>query len=217
MSHVGSNISPASDAAAITPGRRGDGSSIEPPVAAAFADAPNRLIAYLIDAVVVTLLAFVAAIVLSVLFGPIVTFDATAAPYVTVDRGLALADAVVSTAIGAVYFVVAWRRYGATVGMRALQMTISTPTGERVGWAQGVVRWLFIGLPLANQAFVSIYAHGRADVVLYVALFAWDVALGISIARDPRKRGWHDRVAGTIVCKRAHLAPPPADRGPGVR
>jgi uncharacterized RDD family membrane protein YckC len=218
MSHVGSDLSEASDTA--LPGRGGGDARIDPPVAETFADAPNRLIAYLLDAVVLTLLAFVAAIVLSVAFGPVVTFDATAAPYVTVDRGLALANAIVSTAIGAGYFVVAWRRFGATVGMRLLRMRISTVGGDPVGWGQGAVRWLFIGLPLANQAFVSVYAHGRADVVLYLALLAWDVLLGISIARDPRKRGWHDRVAGTVVRKRANLAPPgiaPPDRGAGVR
>src|SRR4029453_776060 len=97
-SDVPSKAAKASDAVA-TALDGGRGAPPQPVVGWYFARAPNRLMAYLLDAVVLTVLAFVAAVVLSVLFGPVVTFDLTAAPYVTVDRGLALANALVATAI----------------------------------------------------------------------------------------------------------------------
>jgi uncharacterized RDD family membrane protein YckC len=206
-SDVPSKAAKASDAVA-TALDGGRGAPAEPVVGWYFADAPNRLMAYLLDAVVLTVLAFVAAVVLSVLFGPVVTFDLTAAPYVTVDRGLALANALVATAIGAAYFLVGWRRFGGTAGMRLLGIRIFALDGAAVGWGPGAVRWLFIGLPLANQAVVAVFAHGRADVLLYLLLLVWDALLGASIARDPRKRGIHDRVAGTVVVKRGALVPP---------
>jgi len=186
-----------------------------------YADVPNRFVAYLIDAVLLTLVAFAAAVVLSIIAGPIVTFDLTAAPHVSLNGGLALADAVLSTALGAVYFVGTWRRYEGSPGARLLGMrVVRADGGGRVGWGSGLVRWLFIGLPLALEALASLALGGRGDLVLILLLFAWYVALAVGIARDPMKRGWHDRVAGTVVTKVASVAPAASDeaeRADGVR
>jgi uncharacterized RDD family membrane protein YckC len=185
-----------------------------------YADVPNRLIGYLVDAIVLTFLALVGAVVLSVLFGPVVTFDLSADPNVSVDTGLALADAVLSTAIGLVYFVGTWRRYRGSPGHRALGMRISAEDGGgSITVAQGVVRWLFIGLPLGVEATASVALEGRVDTLLLVALVAWYLVLSISTARDPRKQGIHDRVAGTVVTKSARPVPPagPVDPGQGPR
>jgi len=94
-----------------------------------------------------------------------VTFDLTAAPHVSLNGGLALADAVLSTALGAVYFVGAWRRYEGSPGARLLGMrVVRADGGGRVGWGSGLVRWLFIGLPLALEALAS--ANAKAEEVV---------------------------------------------------
>ena len=73
---------------------------------------PNRLVGYVIDLLILSILAFVCAVVVSVLFGPIVEIDLSTDPRVTLNQGLALLNGALATAVGAVYFVGSWRRCG---------------------------------------------------------------------------------------------------------
>jgi uncharacterized RDD family membrane protein YckC len=172
-----------------------------------FADVPNRLVASALDAIVLSALAFVAALIISFVFGPVVTFDAAADPVISVDRGLALADVAVTTGISAVYFVASWRR-GASPGHRVLGMRIwDDDSWHRITARQGIIRWLFIGVPLGLQGAASVVLDGRGDSVLLTIVFAWYITLVISTARNPKKQGLHDRAAGTVVTKRARQVP----------
>jgi uncharacterized RDD family membrane protein YckC len=173
-----------------------------------YADAPNRLIGYLLDAIILAILSFAGAAIVSLLFGPVVTFDPAADPIVSVDPGLAIADAGLATAISAAYFIVTWRRLGGSPGQRLLGMRIWAEDPERpVTIGQGAVRWSFIGLPLAVQAAASVAAAGIADAVLLIALFVWYLVLLVTTARSPTKQGLHDRAARTLVTKVAREAP----------
>jgi uncharacterized RDD family membrane protein YckC len=172
-----------------------------------YADVPNRLLGYLIDSVAVTVLAFVGAVVLSLLAGPVVTFDLNADPTVDVDTGLAFANAVLTTAIGAAYFVVGWSRFGGTLGLRLLRMRIAAEDGGHVTLGAATVRWAFVALPFGVNAMAAIALEGVIDVLLLVALAAWFLFLAIATARDERKQGPHDRVAHTVVTKAAQAAP----------
>jgi uncharacterized RDD family membrane protein YckC len=81
------------------------------------------------------------------------------------------------------YLPVQWAIAGRTIGMRPGGLRIVREAdGGKIGWATTFVRflaWIVAGL-----------AFGLG--------FAW-------IAFDPRKRGWHDRIAGTVVI---HRLPP---------
>lgn len=195
MTATPSDGSPGNDAETASDGERG--------VERFYADVPNRLIGYLVDAILLTVLAFVGAVALSLLFGPVVTIDLNADPNVSVDTGLAFADAVLSTVIGAVYFAGSWMRFRGSPGHRLLGMRIGGEDGERISLRQGLMRWAFIGLPLGAQAMASLALDGLVDAVLLLVLFVWYLVLAIGTARDPRKQGLHDRVAGTVVTKAA--------------
>lgn len=172
-----------------------------------YADVPNRLIAYLIDAIILTLLSFVGAVAISVIFGPVVTFNLTAEPHVSVNTGLAFANVGLSTAISVVYFVLSWRRNAGSPGQRLLRMRLWPASGEgSITLRQGIIRWLFVGLPLGVEASISVALAGQAETVLLLSLAIWYVILLVSTARDPLKRGFHDRVAGTLVTKEARSA-----------
>jgi uncharacterized RDD family membrane protein YckC len=183
-------------------GRNDDGGgNLE--VARYFADAPNRLVGFLIDAVILSALSFVAAIGISVLFGPIVTIDRSADSAVSVDQGLAMVNAVLGTAIGGLYFVVTWRRFRGSPGQRLLRMEIHSLANGSLTIKQGIVRWAFLGLPLGVEALLTTSLSGIGDAVAMLALLAWYVVLLASIAQNAMKQGIHDRVAGTIVTKAA--------------
>lgn len=173
-----------------------------------YADAPNRVIGYLVDAVFLTMLSIVGAIVISVVFGPVVSVDATPDLIITFDRQLALANALLGTAISLAYFVGSWRYLAGSPGQRLLRMRIGTEAdGGTVTLGRGAIRWLFIGLPLGIEAIVSILVTGLGDTLLLFALTLWYLVLLISTARNPRKQGFHDRAAKTVVTKVAGVVP----------
>ena len=194
-----------------------DQASTVPPnlaLSRSFADAPNRMIGYLIDAIILTILSIVGAIVISVVFGPVVTVDLTSDISISFNRGLALANAVLGTMISLAYFVGTWRHLRASPGQRALRMRIGDQAdGGTITYQRGVIRWLFIGLPLGVEAVASTLVTGLGDSLLLFALSLWYLILLISTARNPRKQGFHDRAARTVVTKMARVVPWDDDAG----
>jgi uncharacterized RDD family membrane protein YckC len=78
------------------------------------------------------------------------------------------------------YFAVMWSSTGGgqTVGMRALGIKVVGTDGAQIDVVKGIMR--YIGL------FISCIA-------LFIGV--------IWVAFDPRKQGWHDKIAGTFVVK----------------
>ncbi|MEW6776096.1 MAG: RDD family protein [Bdellovibrionota bacterium] len=50
------------------------------------------------------------------------------------------------------------------------------------------------GGPLSETVFLLL-----VGMVLVLGVFAWFIALAVSVGTHPQKRGWHDRIAGTVV------------------
>lgn len=173
-----------------------------------YADVPNRLVGYLLDIVILTILSFVGAVIISVIFGPVVTIDVSADPRVGVDQGLALLNGALGTIISAVYFVGSWRRFRGSPGQRLLRMEIGAEAdGVTITYRQGVVRWLLIGLPLSLEASLTPVISGSADALLILVLLVWYLVLLVGTARNPAKQGLHDRLAHTAVTKMARAVP----------
>jgi RDD family protein len=193
-----------------------------PDVGRYYADVPNRLVGYLVDIVFLTILSFVGAVIISVLFGPVVTIDLSTDPRVSLDQGLALLNGALGTVVSAVYFIGTWRRLRGSPGHRLLRMRIGAEAdGGVVTYRQGVVRWLLIGLPLCLEASLTPVISGSADALLILALLAWYVVLLVGTARNPEKQGLHDRLAHTVVTKVGRVVPwagePDLERGAVVR
>jgi uncharacterized RDD family membrane protein YckC len=79
-----------------------------------------------------------------------------------------------------VYFVGLWTYMGGSIGQRILGMrVVDAATGQPIGLGKAVVRWL--GLLLSFfVCFIGV----------------------IWVAFDPRKQGWMDKIAGTVVVRR---------------
>ena len=93
---------------------------------------------------------------------------------------LTLALSVGFVLIQMLYFAILWSRRGASFGQQLLGVQVRNERdGTRISFARGCLR--YVGY------IVSIW-------VLYIGL--------IWVAFDPRKQGWHDKIAGTVAIRR---------------
>jgi uncharacterized RDD family membrane protein YckC len=148
-----------------------------------FAFAPHgpRLVAYLVDAVILTLVTLV------LLVGTGLVFLSVASLAVDGERISVTPEAVFGTAlIGLLtilllllYFPFFWARGGQTPGMALFGLrVVDDQNGGRIGW---------------GTAFLRVLGMYVASAVFYLG-FIW-------IFVDKRRRGFHDLIAGTVVVK----------------
>jgi uncharacterized RDD family membrane protein YckC len=146
-----------------------------------FAPHGERLVAYILD----TLILFVILIVGVLVLGGAVTsgtdFGDSSAPEVgplAAISGIFFVLFVILLTVG--YFPFFWARSGQTPGMKPFRLYV---VRDRDGGPVGL-----------GQAFLRLVGYWINGVVLYIG-FIW-------VFVDARRRGWHDLIAGTVVIKR---------------
>jgi len=177
-----------------------------------YADVPNRVVALLVDAVLLTLLIFAGAVIVALVVGPAVEFDSAAenvGEAVTIRRGVAVVDALLSLMLSAAYFVGSWRFLGGSPGQRWLGMTVVDDLGgDRVSARRALARWAILGAPFGAGALLSAaVASSAVALAVNVAVAVWYLVLLVTVALSPTKQGVHDRVAHTVVAKEARPVP----------
>lgn len=141
-----------------------------------FAPHGARLLAYVVDVIVLSVLATVLAIALSFLTA---AFAVAGADALAVLTGVLIAVAVFALSLG--YFPWFWVKGGATPGMRMFGLrVVRDRDGGSLGWGEAILR--LVGFWVSSFVF-------------YLG-FAW-------ILFDKRRRGWHDLIAGTVMVKPA--------------
>jgi uncharacterized RDD family membrane protein YckC len=177
------------------------------PIGRYYADVPNRLVALLIDAIVLSVLTFIGALILSALFGPVVRFDLGAETLnqeIRIANGLAIVDSFLAMAICAAYFMISWVFLEGSLGQRALGMKIGRETRDApLVIGQALVRWILLGAPFGIAAVLTTAFPSLNDGVIDLVVLAWYLVLLITVARSPTKQGLHDRIARTVVVKKA--------------
>ena len=151
---------PPSDPGAPTPPVTG-WAAPPPPVEAGpagfvYADVPNRAIAYIIDSILVGILAAIVGAILAAIGLSTGSFEEGTLKFNVNVVGV-IVSAIVGAAISAGYFIYTWTRMRGTLGMRVLNMQIGNAgDGKTMTTDQGVRRWLVIALPgiLAQVLFV---------------------------------------------------------------
>ena len=139
-----------------------------------------RLIAFLIDAGILTMFAFAL-----LLIGVLVTNVGDEVGDLLADTAdesplFSLWISGVLTA-SAAYFTILHSEYGQTIGKSLLRLEVRTQNGALPSYSQALFRWLAYGL--------SIGFCGLG--------FLW-------VAVNPKKRGWHDLLAHTVVVTPKH-------------
>jgi uncharacterized RDD family membrane protein YckC len=174
------------------------------PAGFVYADVPNRAIAYIIDVILVGIVAAIIGVVLAGIGLSTGAFAAGTLNFEVNYVGL-IVTAIVGAAISAAYFVYTWTSMRGTLGMKALGMQIGNAgDGKTLTMDQGIRRWLVIAAPgiLAQVLFV-LPAIGT---LLGLLAFGWFIYLLWTTYSSPTKQGFHDKFANTMVVKAARTA-----------
>lgn len=137
----------------------------------------RRFLAYLIDAVLLTIVNNVVGLIVGLAIGlGAVAFDGDSD---NASVAAQLAAGCLGLLINAAYFAGFWATTGQTLGKMALGIKVISVDGSPVSWGKALLRYL-----------------GYIISSLILALgFIW-------VAFDPQRQGWHDKIAGTYVVRK---------------
>ncbi|HLM95416.1 MAG TPA: RDD family protein [Acidimicrobiales bacterium] len=155
-----------------------------------YADVPNRIIAYIIDVIILFVINLIVAIIL------------TAVSLGTGTLGLGwLVAVVVGLAINAGYFIYTWTAMRGTIGMKALGMQIGNAgDGKTLTMDQAVKRWIYVGGWIAIASLITSVL-GLLGLLLAIVALVYEIYLLYTTAQSPTKQGFHDIQAHTQVVK----------------
>ena len=175
-----------------------------------YADVPNRIIAYIIDAILVGIVGLILGAVLFAILGA-----PTTSTVVANGQGLfgisvethtnflsLIAFAILGLAISAGYFIYTWTAMRGTVGMKVLGMQVGNAVdGATITMDQAIRRWLALGGVFSLAQTLNQFP--LLGILIGLAALIWTIALLVTTAQSPTKQGLHDQFAGTMVVKAA--------------
>ena len=145
-----------------------------------FAPHGERLVAYILDSIIIGVFIIAFILVGFIALGSGATMEGNRIVDVTPFAALVSSIIfIVGTLIAVLYFPFFWARGGATLGMRPFKLrVVRDRDGGRIGWGTALLR--LVGLWIAAAVFY----------IGYIWIFI-----------DKRRRGWQDLIAGTCVIK----------------
>jgi uncharacterized RDD family membrane protein YckC len=176
------------------------------PAGLTFADVPDRVIAFVLDVIVLSVVGLLLALVIGGAFGGLVSGAQTAGGSLeeggdALNTGALLVVGIAALAVSFAYFAWSWVVLRATPGMMMLGLQIGDQAdGRSISWDQALVRWLVLGVAATLTTFV-VFVPDILGLVVSVAAVAWLLALLATAARSPTKQGLHDHVARTVLVK----------------
>jgi uncharacterized RDD family membrane protein YckC len=165
----------------------------------------RRLVAFLLDGVVLLLAGFALLTLTAVVIGPTVLLEleSAASPVSEVRTWRVVLNAVVLAALSGVYFVISWSRFGQTPGQRLFRLAVrGASPAAGITPRRAVLRWSLLGAPLGLASALTVSMPLLFLAVLVVS-FAWFGVLLVTTLVSRTGRGLHDRLAGTTVIRRA--------------
>jgi len=166
----------------------------------------DRVIAFILDLIVLAIAGLVLAVVIGGLFGGLSGAGTSAGGSLdSTDGDLNMAAflvvAIAQLALGFVYFGYPWVALRGTVGMKALGLQVADQVdGHSIDWDMAFVRWLLLGVP-ATLATFAVWVPSVLGLFLTIVGSAWLAALLYTIGRSQTRQGLHDRRARTIVAR----------------
>ena len=141
----------------------------------------TRVIAYIIDAIILACV---------LLFLGLIISDVTIVGSVM--------RAIIYAAVGFFYFAYTWVTWRASPGQRILGlMTVNAADGAALTWNQATMRWAYLfGASVLNSLFPI---GGGLGALVSLLVLGYYIYLLYTTANDPRKQGFHDKQAATLV------------------
>jgi uncharacterized RDD family membrane protein YckC len=177
---------------------------LQPQAGLRFAEVGPRFVAWLVDSILVGLVAGVISIPIFLAmtsgydWGRLFEMASTGRPF-TFDGELlaaSLVTSLVSAAISGVYFVFLWSSGGrATLGMRLLKLQIgNADDGQTLSLGQAFKRWFAMGSWAGILSAVPLLGSAVG-----LAQFVWYIVLLVTTGSSPTRQGLHDRFARTAI------------------
>lgn len=122
-----------------------------------------------------------------------------------------LLSSVLSAGLGAAYFVWAWTSQRASFGQRILKLeTVSAADGSTLRQDVAITRALWLVGPGAAASFLStlvglvlpVVVAAIPSLILSLASLGYALYLAYTVSQSPRRQGYHDAKAGSVVIKR---------------
>jgi RDD family len=109
-----------------------------------------------------------------------------------------LTRAIIYAAVGFFYFAYTWVTWRASPGQRILGlMTVNAADGAAVSWNQAMTRWAFLFGPSVLNSLFPV--GGGLGAILNLLVLGYYIYLLYTTVNDPRKQGYHDKQAQTLV------------------
>ena len=164
-----------------------------------YADLVTRIIAYIIDAILLTVLTWLVEIILVGLLTAIGGVIGLLIGFVVF--------AVIVLVGSAVYFVYTWMNMRASPGQRILGLeTVNAADGSTLTQPQAVRRWGWLygvfALATVGQIVLTGSSLSLLSTLLSLATLGYTIFLLYSASQSPKRQGYHDVQAGTVVVKR---------------
>ena len=164
----------------------------------AYADLVTRIIAYIIDAILLSIAFGVIGVAILGTF--LLTGGFAGAIIGFVVLGL------LYLAGSAVYFIYTWTSMRATVGQKVLNLeTVNAADGATLTRDQAIRRWAYLFGPSALGTVANFALVGSIAILgslLSLAAFVYTIYLLYTASQSPKRQGYHDVQAGTVVVKR---------------
>jgi uncharacterized RDD family membrane protein YckC len=162
---------------------------VGPAPGVSYADLVTRVIALVIDGVILVIPYIVLAILLSIA-GGVGSF----------------VGSLLWAGLSAVYFVWTWTTMRATYGQKFMKLeTVNAADGATLTQPQAIRRWVFLFGPNALAAILTnlpILGLAILGSLMGLVAFVYAIYLAYSASQSPKRQGFHDLQAGTVVVKR---------------
>ena len=181
------------------------GAAVEPGPApgVAYADLTTRIIAFIIDAILLSILFAFVFFALGAIF---LTTLLNGNVFVVLVVGVVLAIA--EMVVSALYFIWGWTNptMRASLGQRVMGLnTVNAADGATLTRDQAARRWAFlygfVAAASALQITLSGSSMGALASLLGLVAFGYTIYLLWTTSQSPKRQGFHDVQAATVVVK----------------
>ena len=162
----------------------------------AYADLGIRIGAYIIDVIIAGILFFViGGIILGIVAG------------ISGAAGAVLAFLFLvafNVAFSAIYFVYSWTKLRASPGQKVLSLeTVNAADGATLTQPQAIRRWLVLFGPFALLSALQLVVGSTIGSLFGLVSLGYLIYLLYTTNSDPKRQGFHDHYANTVVVRRA--------------
>jgi uncharacterized RDD family membrane protein YckC len=163
-----------------------------------YADLVTRIIAYVIDAILLSIAFGIVGV--AILGGFLLTGGLAGAIIGFVVLGLLYLVG------SAAYFIYTWTTMRATPGQKILSLeTVNAADGATLTRDQAIKRWAYLFGPSALGTVANFALVGQVAILgslISLATFIYTIYLLYTASQSPKRQGFHDVQSGTVVVKR---------------